>query len=259
MNLPKKIDNELRKLIFELSTRLKDNLVGIYVYGSLVLGCFSSDTSDVDIIVVVRHKIKADLKKELNLEVILPISERINKRGLEISFVLEKEIKKLTYPTPFEMHFSENWRKGVLSGEVDYVSVKKDPNLPIHFAQLARYGVCIFGKSIKKVFINIPRALYLLSAKFDAKEILEDKNDLGNNKVVYGILNLIRVDAVIKDDAFLSKAASYIWARKNIPSSYHRLIKRAMDSYIKANNINVNFSKKQVSDFYRYMKLMIFE
>ncbi len=42
---------------------LNDNLVGIYLHGSLAMGCFNSKTSDIDLVIVVKTLLSFNTKK----------------------------------------------------------------------------------------------------------------------------------------------------------------------------------------------------
>jgi hypothetical protein len=57
MNLPSDITELLHALLTGVQQRLKDNLVGIYLRGSLALGDFIPETSDVDVLAVTEHPI----------------------------------------------------------------------------------------------------------------------------------------------------------------------------------------------------------
>ena len=43
---------------------LRDNLVGVYLHGSSVMGCFNPQKSDIDLIVVVERPLPDPVKKE---------------------------------------------------------------------------------------------------------------------------------------------------------------------------------------------------
>ena len=43
---------------------LQDNLVGVYLHGSAVMGCFNPDRSDIDLIVVVERPIPDAVKRD---------------------------------------------------------------------------------------------------------------------------------------------------------------------------------------------------
>src|ERR1700694_385121 len=44
---------------------LSDNLIGIYLHGSLAMGCFNPRRSDIDLIVVTRRGITPEVKRRL--------------------------------------------------------------------------------------------------------------------------------------------------------------------------------------------------
>ncbi|RKX53864.1 MAG: hypothetical protein DRP30_03580, partial [Thermotoga sp.] len=74
--MPSEIGNLLSWLVREFRGILKANLVGVYLHGSLAMGCFNPKLSDVDFIVVVERKLSVDEKKEI-VRKILKISESV--------------------------------------------------------------------------------------------------------------------------------------------------------------------------------------
>ena len=83
------------------------NLVGIYVHGSLALGCFSWDNSDIDFIVVLKN-LPTQAQKEEYISELMRINEICPPKGLEMSIVLDEYTSQFIYPTPFELHFSNS-------------------------------------------------------------------------------------------------------------------------------------------------------
>ena len=61
----KSYEDILRKLVHRSEAILKDNLVGIYLHGSAVMGCFNPDKSDLDLIIVVNEAIPDNAKREI--------------------------------------------------------------------------------------------------------------------------------------------------------------------------------------------------
>ncbi|MFL6208979.1 MAG: aminoglycoside adenylyltransferase domain-containing protein [Pyrinomonadaceae bacterium] len=57
MNLPADITELLNALLAGVQQRLKDNLVGVYLRGSLALGDFIPETSDVDVLAVTERPV----------------------------------------------------------------------------------------------------------------------------------------------------------------------------------------------------------
>ena len=58
--------NELMMQVNEwIKEILKDNYVGVYFHGSLRLGSFNPNKSDLDFIIVVKHKLSPEIKEQL--------------------------------------------------------------------------------------------------------------------------------------------------------------------------------------------------
>lgn len=84
---------------------LGDNLTGIYLHGSAVMGCFNERKSDIDLLVIVKNDIPTDLKKQY-LAMIYELNKEAPEKGIEMSVVKESVCDPFVYPTPFELHFS---------------------------------------------------------------------------------------------------------------------------------------------------------
>ena len=84
---------------------LCENLIGMYVHGSIAFGCFTWEHSDVDFLVVVRRPLTHGQQVELIRSLIARTPDAPPK-GIEMSVVLEKYCRYFEYPTPFELHFS---------------------------------------------------------------------------------------------------------------------------------------------------------
>jgi hypothetical protein len=59
MNLPQEVAGMLDALLLGIREALRDNLVGVYLRGSLALGDFIPDTSDIDVLAVTERPINA--------------------------------------------------------------------------------------------------------------------------------------------------------------------------------------------------------
>ena len=52
---PQNIDNLINSYVSHSKEILGENLVGIYLHGSLAMGCFNPQKSDIDLIIVVNE------------------------------------------------------------------------------------------------------------------------------------------------------------------------------------------------------------
>jgi len=209
-------------------TVIGNSLTGIYLHGSMAMGCFNPDKSDIDLIVVMENSI-TDEQKLCLMEEIVELNERAPAKGLEISFVKRKYCNPFVYPTPFELHFSPahlQWFHDDPNGYVDKMN-GTDKDLAAHFTIINRYGIRLYGDDIADVFGAVPRADYIDSVWYDIENAAEDIMD----DPIYVVLNLCRVLAYLKDDIILSKEKGGEWGLKHLDAKYHALVSGALNSY----------------------------
>lgn len=231
---------------------LKENLVGIYLHGSAVMGCFNPDKSDLDFIIVVNDSIPDDIKKEY-LDMVVEFNTVGPAKGIEMSIVKRAVCKPFAYPTPFELHFSIAQLGWYQSNPDDYIAKMKgeDKDLAAHFTIIKNRGKCLSGASIEEIFEDVPAKDYIDSIWND---IAEAEEEIAENPM-YLILNLARVLAYIKDGCVFSKKEGGEWALNNLPEMYHSLIKDALREY--AEGTNVSYDMTLAKDYAGYMVKLI--
>ena len=218
----------LDEIIDKSKEVLGRNLTGIYLHGSMAMGCFNPDKSDIDLIIVIEDDM-SDTQKLVLMEHIVLLNHQAPRKGLEISVVKRKCCKPFVYPTPFELHFSPAHLQWFQDATQDYVEKMKgvDIDLAAHFAIIREYGVVLCGEKIEEVFAPVPRENYLDSICAD----VENATDAIFEDPVYIILNLCRVLAFIKDGLYLSKEKGGQWGMERLPSEYHSVIAQTLQCY----------------------------
>ncbi|MDO4459018.1 MAG: DUF4111 domain-containing protein [Clostridia bacterium] len=224
-----------------------ENLVGVYLHGSAVMGCYNPDKSDIDLIVVVNETPSDEIKRSF-MNMVIELNEIAPEKGIEMSVVKRGYCRNFLYPTPFELHFSPmhlNWYK---EKPDDYIADMKgeDKDLAAHFTLIRHRGQCLYGIPIDEVFADVPSKYYLDSIWED---ICEAENDIIDNPM-YIILNLARVLAFVKEGSVLSKKEDGDWAVKNIPCNYHSLIESALSDY---SGNKATYSKDMCVNYAEYM------
>lgn len=248
---------EYQELLAIISMRynelLAENLVGIYVHGSIAFGCFNWNKSDIDFIVVVNKSINQQTKLQL-LQVLEYLRNRAPQKGFEMSVVLGEYCKNFVYPTPYELHFSNGWLKRYLENPLTLCNddYKTDYDLAAHFTVIKNAGIVLCGKPISEVFGDIPKEDYLDSIRKDVETAAEDVT----NYPVYIILNLCRVYAYIKDGLILSKEKGGQWGLENLPKQYNDLITSILNNYTQGAEVLKNAALQ--INFCKYMSNLIF-
>ena len=196
----------MEKLLDEFVKRsakiLGEDLTGIYLHGSAVMGCFNPEKSDVDLIVVVSRALAEETRRAF-MEMVVELSARGPAKGIEMSIVTKDVCRPFVYPTPFELHFSAGHLGWYLEDPDGYLREMRetDKDLAAHFTIIRARGRCLYGAPIEEVFGEVPKKDYLDSIYFDIAGAREEITEYP----MYLVLNLARVLAFCRDGAVFSK------------------------------------------------------
>jgi len=240
-------------LLEEFVSKSKDifgeNLTGIYLHGSAVMGCFNPEKSDLDLLVVIREDIPDETKRQF-MDMVVELNKQAPSKGLELSVVKEEVCNPFVYPTPFELHFSNAHLQWYQSNPRDYVEKLQgtDKDLAAHFTITYHRGQVLYGKEIPEVFAPVPMADYLDSIWYDIENAVEE---IAENPM-YLTLNLCRVLAYKKEGLIVSKQEGGEWGLKKVcKPEFQALIEAALQEYQKGETMA--FDEAVVRDFADYM------
>lgn len=207
---------------------LGDNLVGVYLHGSLAFGCFAWEQSDIDFIAVVQEPMSLEEKRAI-LKLLLELTPICPPKGIEMSVVLLKDCRDFHHPAPFELHFSNAWLRAVREDLDGYLASPHggDPDLAAHFTVIRAVGKTLWGLPIAQVFAPVLRADYIDSICGDVKSAPEDILE----NPVYMTLNLCRVLGYLQQGLVLSKRQGGEWGMQNLPVRYKNLLEQALSVY----------------------------
>jgi streptomycin 3"-adenylyltransferase len=221
---------------------LGDNLVGIYVHGSIAMNCFHWNSSDIDYIVVIEKELSEEQKLRL-MQATVEQNETAPAKGIEMSVVLARHCREFRHPTPFELHFSNMHLQWFREDPLGYCKNMKgeDPDLAAHFTIINKYGIVLYGKEIAEIFSKVPKEAYLDSIKAD----IEEAASLVMENPVYIILNLCRVAAYASSGLVLSKEQGGVWGMEHLEAGYHPLIQSALQCYRSGEKMFPNSSEAE--------------
>jgi len=244
-------NRQIQHLLVELTKQLEGNLIGAYLHGSLALGCFNPTTSDIDLLVLTHHKIPLSTKKAL-VHSFLSISGVPH--AIEISILCQDNLIPWKYPTPFELHYSEEWRErfseDLTRGKWKYLSEQPqtDTDLAAHVTVTRHRGICLWGAPIGEAFPDVPNRDFLASVVSDLEWTLERLDQIS----VTGVLNSCRVHAYLKDRQIFSKEEGGVWALNTLPVEFHPVVKEALgiyrDEYLEHNVVDLDGAKRLIEN-----------
>ena len=245
-----KLQVVLEKLTDLLTNELSEVLTGIYLHGSAAMGCFNSNQSDIDILVLIKREQPKATYIRIAKGLIQLEEEMKSSKGFELSIVLDTYAVDFVYPTPFEFHYSLFHKTRYQTDENYFCGGYEDPDLAAHFVVTYNRGIVLYGQPIKEAFRPIDHHFYLDSIKSDVDGALEGIID----HPVYYVLNLARVLLYVKDAVISSKKEAGEWALTlhELPSSYKDIIAECLTMY-ESGLTDLHFDEKNLFNYSEYM------
>jgi predicted nucleotidyltransferase len=230
---PDPVRDQVHRLVDAFRSELGGDLVGAYLHGSLALGCFNPLRSDLDLLAVTRAPMAVETKRRL-AELLLAESGRPN--PVEISFLAQADLAPWRHPTPFDFHFSIDWRAAYIRDLAndawrDWNAVRHcDADLAGHITVTRRRGVRLYGPPALLVFPPVPRADYLASVLADVLDPVFGLDSVLSHPT-YVILNACRTLAYLRTGHVLSKVEGGAWASQILPERFRPAVIAALDAY----------------------------
>jgi predicted nucleotidyltransferase len=227
---PQAVRDQVEQFVRTVQEVLADDLQGAYLHGSLAMGCFNPESSDIDLLFVIRETMTVDTKRRL-AELLLSCSAA--PRPIEVSFLTRQDLDPWQYPTPFDFHYSEDWRHQVedqlRSGAWKEWNQKqhRDPDLAAHITITRSRGHCLAGQRIESVFPAVPREHYVASIVDD----FEWARDRIVKAPVYFVLNSCRILWYLREGTLCSKEEAGEWGTRSLPERFRAMVKQALDLY----------------------------
>jgi streptomycin 3"-adenylyltransferase len=237
------------RLCAELTSQLAQDLVGIYLHGSLAMGSYYRPKSDIDVLVVVREPLDVSRRRAVAESVARLAADRPTVGFVELSVITATAARDVPVPMPYEVHYSEEWHDRIVAGVADYEGVRTDLDLLAHVTHLTQRGVALRGRPVAEVFGVPPWSAFLDAVLADARWLLH-----GDHLVetpYYGVLNICRVLQLLTEDdgRVHSKEEGGEWALSNLPPEHHPVIRLALAAYRSPAMVSVQRSQFGVEEW----------
>jgi predicted nucleotidyltransferase len=235
----------LRETLLSVHAILQSDLIGIYLYGSLAMGCFNPISSDIDVILVVKERLSKEQGKEI-IEYLKRVCSKDNR--IELSIVSADVIQNPQYPIMVDLHY-EYWGN-IFESETDKEVLS-------NLYTTKKRGYCVWGEPIGKVFSKIPAQYHVRSMIEDienTRKYLHEKPErIGYDVQVYWVLGSCRVLAFIREETVLSKLEGGQWGLAHLPQEYHSLVEQALFRYEGKKKEDYRWNSKELDAFADYM------
>ncbi|MBW7473214.1 DUF4111 domain-containing protein [Paenibacillus oenotherae] len=249
------VQDVLNSIIALFKREMSDKLVGIYVHGSLAMGCFNPYKSDIDLLVVIDTRLTQDHCKAIAKGLLAIHAGMANTRGVELTIVLDENLQNLCYPTPIEFHYSDFHREKYEKDEHYVCGGVNDPDLAAQLVIAYHRGIRLFGKPLREVIPPVDRQLYLKAILYD----IEDAAQHIQNSAMYYTLNLCRVLFYLREGGIASKREGGEWGLNNLPTEFRELVQHSLDEYSEATVPTALYKSQYLALFVQYMQEEIYK
>jgi RimJ/RimL family protein N-acetyltransferase len=222
-NCPPGCEQVLEGLVAGLPLLLGENLIGIYLYGSLTQGAFNPDRSDIDCIVVTQRELTDAQFTGLDHWLAAEAGRNQWMSRLQASFLVRDAILKDTAGGNCLYQFTRLKRVG------------SDGN-PIIWLNVLETGVVLLGPPAESFVPPItPETLWpalVREVGYLRDEIVEKPTSEWRDVPAYrayAVLTLCRILYTHSHGTVVSKPRAAAWALRNLPDTWHSLIEQALE------------------------------
>ncbi|RFA29236.1 hypothetical protein CAI21_10750 [Alkalilimnicola ehrlichii] len=207
---------------------LGDSLVGIYLFGSAVIGGLRVD-SDVDLLVATARPLGDEERSNL-LSRLLRISGRVGEspaaRPLELTVLNVPDVVPWRYPPAAEFVYGEWLRDDFEAGSVPQPVT--DPDLTIVLKKVLDHSVPLYGPNAGELFEPVTMSAVRQAIRDSLPAVLGGVEGDERNT----ILTLARMWLTLAEGDIAPKDVAAEWAIKQLPVEHGHLLGEARLAYL---------------------------
>lgn len=226
MELPTIKNKQIQDTLQLIQEVLGEDLLGMYLYGSAVIGGLQR-YSDIDLFVVTNRETSRKEKETLvtSLLGISGIYMKEERRPIELTIVNHSEINPWRYPAKFDFQYGEWLRDAFENGNIEPWAAKEMPDLAILITQVLLGSQTLAGAKPEQLLSKIPNQ-DIIRAQMDSLPDLISEVDTDTRNV---LLTLARIWSTVETDTIRSKPDAADWAIERLDKKYRPVIRRAKD------------------------------
>ena len=237
-DLPEEILAQIHTVTEIWKKHMGDDLVGVYLHGSIALGAFCPDSGDIDILVVVRDSISATKKLEIARDVIAADQKP---RPLEMSAIKLSDAQHWEHDGNCVFHYSDFWTERYLKRFADetaelYVVDQEFPDADVtsYIRLLKESGIVLYGEPVENVFAEISDEDFWRAITADV-----DDYEFDNYEPRYFASNILILGRILSfktEKRILSKYEAGQWMIRHIPEKLKYIPETAVKIWFEGEN-----------------------
>jgi streptomycin 6-kinase/predicted nucleotidyltransferase len=221
---------QLDRVVALLSEVLGPVTVGAYLFGSAAQGGLRP-RSDLDVLAVSNRRTTRE-EKERIANRLLAISGRSTPQGtwrnVELTIVVESEIKPWRYPPRRDFQYGQRFRAAFESGNLSPWPTATDPELAALITMVLLANSPVVGPPPAAIFDPVPHHDLIRAIVGDIEAWLDDLDTDTRNV----ILALARIWSTVATGVIRSKDAAAGWALERLPEEHRAVLARARAIYL---------------------------
>ena len=219
--MTEQLDQQLNWAVALVQDVLGDELVGLYLFGSAVLGGLTP-TSDLDLLAVSRRQTTPAERRGL-VQGLLALSMR--PRYLELTVVVQSDVRPWRYPPRLDFQYGDWLRDELERGEIP--APVPNPDLAALITMTLLGGRPLVGPPPAEVFDPVPHEDLLRAGVDEIDAVLADLGHDTRNM----LLTLARIWCTAETGEIRSKDGAADWALPHLPGGHRPVLERARDGY----------------------------
>jgi len=229
---PAEVKQQIQNVAGGLSALLGTNLLGLYLHGSLVLGAFDVNSSDIDMIGVVEHSTSLAERVAVG-SLLLSIDHK--PCPIEVKLIIKEGLIPWHFPPPCHFFYSEYWTwlyQRFASGEdLSHILLSGHPDeydrdLAAEIKLINQCGVCVYGLPAPELFPDVPEEDYWDAISDGIDDFYVESDNPSQSSFL--ILTLCRTFMYRQTGVILSKHVAASRALEILPDKYHPIISNAL-------------------------------
>jgi predicted nucleotidyltransferase len=219
-----KMQQQLQDSIELLKAILGTDLLGVYLYGSSLVGGLQK-YSDIDLFVVTNRRTSSEEKIRLitNLLQISGIYMKSSKLPIEMTLVEKSLINPWQYPPHFDFLYGDWLRESFENGGIEPWLTYEMPDLALIVTQILLKSHTLWGLEPEQLLAHVPYHDFMKAMLHDLNRLATDlAQDTRNVFLTYA-----RIWSTLETNSIRSKPAAADWVMNLLPKIYQPVMKRA--------------------------------
>jgi predicted nucleotidyltransferase len=218
------MQQQLKDSIELLKTILGSDLLGVYLYGSSLVGGLQK-YSDIDLFVITNRATTSEEKAKLvaKLLQISGIYMKSSKLPIEITLVEKRMVNPWQYPPNFDFQYGdwlrETFEKGVIEPWENY----EMPDLAVIVTQVLLRSETLWGLKPSQLLAEVPYRDFMKAMLHDVNRLAADLEHDTRNV----LLTFARIWSTLETETIRPKPAAADWVMNHLPKKYQPVMKRA--------------------------------